>query len=144
MVREIVTRPITASQLGEELVFVVQFFRGLGHGSCRVAFGGPWAIEVYADATAGDGLMPIEALPDAVLRASAAGRGGLGANDLFVMVPPWPLQFRFCNDSDLHLAFEEPCHLADVFRRRWNALGYHAAESAAADPRMIGWSRRGG
>ena len=127
MIREILTHPVTAAQLEEELSFLVDHFRGLGYESCLAAFGGAWAIDYYSVGTSGDGPMPIETLPGEVLRASASGWGGLGANDLFISVPPLPLQFRFCNDSDLHLAFESPCDLADFFRRRWEALGYNPA-----------------
>ncbi|WP_165252143.1 hypothetical protein [Paludisphaera soli] len=142
MIREIVTRPVTAPQLAEELSFLVHHLRGLGYESCFAAFGGAWAIDYYSDGTTGDGAVPIDTLPGEVFRAAAAGWGGLGANDLFISIPPLPLQFRFCNDSDLHLAFEPPCDLADFFRRRWEALGYGPAESEGGDPRMLGWVPR--
>lgn len=138
MVRELLTRPITAAQLEEELAFLVRYCRDRGHEACEVAFGGAWAVDYVASEASEDGRIALDALADEVRRAATSGRGGLGSNDLFVRLPARDVRFRFCNDSDIYLEFDEPCDLVDDFARRWRSLGYLSAADADPDRRAPG------
>ena len=56
------------------------------------------------------------------------GLGMLGSDDLFLSFPALGLEFRFCNDSDLHIAFEDPSETTEFFYQRWKIRGFSPAE----------------
>ncbi len=103
----------------------------LGRSRCKRILGHAWG-EHYPDGgwTAVD--LPLEALVGEVLRVEAAGFGELGYDDLYVTIPPITLEFRFCNDSDIHLSFEEPSEITEHFYQRWRDLGFQPAEWGSA------------
>ena len=58
----------------------------------------------------------------------ASNKGELGFNDLFIRVPRLGVEFRYCNDSDIHLAFEQPSDFTESFYLRWKTRGFTPAE----------------
>jgi len=131
MTREILTYPLDRPSLEAELAFLVQHFRTLGYDRCTAFFGHAWGERYPQDPwTPVD--LPLEALVAEVSRIEAAGFGALGDDDLFITLAAFPLEFRFCNDSDIHLSFEEPSDIAEVFYQRWRGRGYRPAEWGSA------------
>jgi hypothetical protein len=63
-----------------------------------------------------------------VHRVEAAGLGRLGTDDLFIRISNVTPKFHFCNDSDIHIRFEEPDQISEFFQLRWKLCGYHPAE----------------
>ena len=129
MRREIVTQPISTEQIHQELVFLVEYFKLLGHTQCEVVFGSAWGIDYYPGNDWHVVQMPLEELIPEVRRVEAAGEwGGLGSNDLYITRPPLDLDFRFCSDSDIHLSFDQPSEITESFYQRWKERGYSPAE----------------
>ena len=131
MTREILTYPIDRPSLEAELAFLAEHFRGLGCDSCTAFFGHAWGEHYPQDPWTAVAL-PLEALVAEVSRIEEAGFGALGNDDLFITIAPFPLEFRFCNDSDIHLSFEAPSDTTEVFFQRWRALGFKPAEWGSA------------
>ena len=133
MPHEILTAPLASDALEAELAFVVAHFQSLGVERCTVLFGFAWGERFPEPGwTALD--LSLDALITEVARAEAAGFGELGSDDLFITFPSQGLEFRFCNDSDIHLTFTDPTAAAEVFFQRWAALGYSPAEWGPSSP----------
>jgi hypothetical protein len=128
MSHEICTNPIDRVQMNEELAFFAQYFRRLGHQHCEALFGFAWGNDYYPDSAWTARSITLEGLVDEVRRVEAAGFGQLGADDLFVTVPPLELKFRFCNDSDIHIEFDQPDDVTELFYQRWKSRGFSPAE----------------
>lgn len=128
MTREILTHPITAGQLREELEFFAQYFRNLGLEDCEALFGFAWGNKYYPTAEWKAVRLPLQSLVDEVQRVETAKLGALGSDDLFVSLPALNLEFHFCNDSDLHLSFPEPTDITEYFYQRWKERGFSPAE----------------
>ena len=60
MTREILTHPIAAARLKEELEFFAQYIRDLGHEHCEVLFGFAWGNKYYPTAERKPIRMPLE------------------------------------------------------------------------------------
>jgi hypothetical protein len=54
--------------------------------------------------------------------------GELGQDDLFLKFPTLNLEFHFCNDSDIHIYFDEGSEVVEVFYSRWKLRGFSPAE----------------
>ena len=128
MSRAITTYPIKAAQMKEELAFFAQYFQHLGHEYCEVLFGFAWGSEYYPTSEWNRVRIPLASLEDEVQRVEVAGLGELGSDDLFVSVPPLDVEFRFDNDSALHISFAEPGEVAEFFYQRWKSSGFTPAE----------------
>lgn len=126
MLREIVTYPLERKQLQEELDFMVQYFRKKGVTTCTVLFGCAWGNEYYPGNDWVDEETPLEKLVEKVRAIEESGMGALGKDDLVVKVAD--LEFRFCNDSDIHIRFTAPDNESESFYLRWKKLGYQPAE----------------
>ena len=68
--------------------------------------------------------------------------GKLGEDDLFVEVAG--VEFRFCNDCDVHLGFDQPLPLVEDFYSRWQSIGYDPAEWIKNKEKGPGTRVRGG
>lgn len=137
MSREIITNPITPAQMHEELAFFIQFFMQLGREQCEVIFGFAWGNEYYPGREWSVITIPLVGLAEELRRVEAAELGRLGDDDLFVSVPPLPLEFHFCHESDLHITFSEPGEITEHFYQRWKSRGFAPAEwtrTAAGKP----------
>ena len=126
MEREILTYPITADELNDELAFVAQYFSKKGVENCSVLFGFAWGNEYYSTNEWFDEQIALSNLVEKVREVEASGIGKIGRDDLFVNIAG--LEFRFCNDSDVHIYFTEHSDEIEYFYSRWKALGYQPAE----------------
>lgn len=54
------------------------------------------------------------------------GYGEFGYNDVFVELED--IEFRFCNDTDVHTGFDNHQPMIEDFYARWEDLGYYPAE----------------
>jgi hypothetical protein len=126
MEREILTYPISRTQLNDELAFMVEYFSNKGIEKCSILFGFAWGMEYYPGNEWNDEEIPISELIDKVHEVEASGIGAVGKDDLFVKVQG--LEFRFCNDSDLHIYFSSPNDDIEFYYSRWKQLGYQPAE----------------
>lgn len=126
MEREILTYPISRMQLNDELVFMVEYFSNKGVEKCSVLFGFAWGVEYYPGNEWNAEEIPISELIDKVHEVETSGIGTIGKDDLFVKVQG--LEFRFCNDSDVHIYFSSPNDDVEFYYSRWKQLGYQPAE----------------
>ena len=133
MIREILTAPITNAQMFEELEFFIQHFRALGHVGCDLLFGFAWGNYYYPGNLWNEVRLPLASLMAEVEKAGALGCDGLGLNDLWLSVPSLPAKFLFCNDSDIHITFDEPGEVPEFFYQRWKSLGFQPAEWMKSD-----------
>jgi len=128
MTQEILTYPVTKSQIWCELEFFVEYFRGSGHCDCQVLFGFAWGNKYYPSGEWRAVTIPLDSLVTEIRRVEVAGLGSLGSDDLFVSLPGLDLEFRFCNDSDIHIRFEEANETTEFFYQRWKDRGFSPAE----------------
>ena len=70
--------------------------------------------------------MPLSELVERVKRAGTYGFGEFGCNDLVLEILEH--DFLFCNDTDIHIRFEESTPTIEHFFGRWKELGYKPAE----------------
>lgn len=137
--REILTYPISAAQVNEELEHFVHFFLDRGYEHCDVIFGFAWGNQYYPTNAGWNPIrMPIDVLIDEVRRVERSGWGELGSDNLFISIPGVPLEFRFCDDSDIHIAFEDPCETTEHFYQRWKSRGFSPAEWEKLEDRRTG------
>lgn len=123
--REILTSPIDNEQIYNELVYLVKYFHQRGVDTCEVQFGHAWGNDYYSGSEWRVVKIALTDLPREIDRAAELGWGGLGGNDLFVTISPDRLAFRFCNDSDIHLTFEQPDSDTEHFYQRWENLSFN-------------------
>ncbi|MFH1766686.1 MAG: hypothetical protein ABH826_01175, partial [Patescibacteria group bacterium] len=128
MYREILTYPISAVQIRGELAFFVQHFQSLKYEFCDVLFGAAWGNDYYPTAEWKIVRLPLAGLIEEVSRVETANLGKLGSDDLFVQLPNLDLEFRFCNDCDIHIEFQEPSEITEFFYQRWKRLGFTPAD----------------
>jgi hypothetical protein len=126
MQREVHTYPLSNVQLREELRHFVEFYSAKGIASCTVLFGFAWGNVYYPTKDWIDEQVPLSDLIAKVNKVEAGGFGRLGSDDLFVKLPG--LEFLFCNDSDIHIAFSEPHPDIEYFFQRWKQLGFKPSE----------------
>lgn len=128
MKREILTHPIPKPAIWEELNFLLQRLQELGHDDCLVRFGYGWADDYYSGAEWKEINLSGAQLLAEVRRMEAAEFGKLGTDDLFVRAPRLGVEFHFCNDSDIHIKFDQPNDVAEFFYKRWKEKGFTPAE----------------
>ncbi len=126
MEREILTYPISAEQMNDELSFMVEYFSNKGIEKCSILFGFAWGNEYYPTSEWVDEEIELRKLVPKVKEVEASGIGEVGRDDLFIELSG--LQFRFCNDSDVHIYFLEHNDDIEYFYSRWKKLGYQPAE----------------
>lgn len=131
MERELLTFPMTAAQLRDELVFTVAQLRDSGFTACDVTFGWAWGIAYYPGDRWVAEPVPLDSLLAKLAEVESRGIGRLGADDLFLEFPTFSL--HFCHESDVHLGFDEHFDLVEVFFARWQRLGYQPAEWCSSD-----------
>jgi hypothetical protein len=128
MPREILTHPIPQPAMWEELNFLIHKLEDLGHRDCQVTFGFAWANDFYPNDKWEEITLTGIKLVAAVRKLEGSSAGKLGSDDLFIRVPPLGVKFQFCNDSDIHIWFEEPNEFTELFYTRWRDRGYTPAE----------------
>lgn len=114
----------------EELSFFSRYMQKLGHRHCQAMFGFAWGNEYYGNERWDDVLVPLSALTDEVRRVEEAGFGTLGSDDLYLKIASQEveLQFRFCNDSDIHIEYDQRSQTTEFFYQRWLSRGYSPVE----------------
>lgn len=124
MQQEIITTVIGRDALRAELVFLTASLPAWGISECSVLFGFAWGNEYYPGNTWDYIRLPAEAVQGEVERVEAIGSGSLGDDDLFVFLPEFGTEFRFCHEEDLHLSYDAPSDLSVFFLRRWSDKGF--------------------
>ncbi|WP_444888113.1 hypothetical protein [Microbulbifer sp. JMSA008] len=124
--REILTYPLSKEQFWAEFRNFVEYFSKRGIKDCSVLFGFAWGIEYYPGNEWLPEMLSLEELETKITELEARGLGEFGNNDVFVEVVD--LEFRFCNDSDIHVGFNKTNPLVEYFYSRWEELGYSPAE----------------
>ena len=127
MRHEILTYPMEPAQMKEELSFLADHLEALGL-DCEVLFGSAWGNEYYETNSWNYERISPKALPDKVLQVEESGIGQLGKDDLYVRIPNLDLEFRFCNDCDIHLDYEPHAPMVEFFYQRWRSRGFSPAE----------------
>lgn len=126
MKREILTYPLSKDQFWEEFRHFVAYFRDSGVSECSVLFGFAWGIEYYPGNEWVPETLLLEDLEAKIQELERRGLGEFGHNDVFVELAD--VEFRFCNDTDVHIGFEGHKPMIEDFYTRWEALGYCPAE----------------
>jgi hypothetical protein len=124
--REILTYPLTKEQFWAEFRHFIAYFRNIGINECSVRFGFAWGIEYYAGSDWSPEYVPIEKLEEKVLELERRGLGEFGYSDVFIELTD--VEFRFCNDTDIHIGFDRPQAFIEDFYSRWEVMGYFPAE----------------
>ena len=112
--------------MNDELSFMVEYLSNKGIDKCSVLFGFAWGNDYYPGKEWFDEEIELKNLVKKVKDVEASGIGKIGRDDLFVKVSG--LEFRFCNDSDVHIYFTESNNDIEYFYSRWKELGYKPAE----------------
>ncbi len=126
MEREILTYPISTEQMNDELTFMVEYFSNKGIDKCSVLFGFAWGNDYYPGNEWYDEEIELKDLIQKVKNVEASGIGAIGRDDLFIKISG--VEFRFCNDSDVHIYFSEHNDDIEFYYTRWKQLGYQPAE----------------
>ena len=126
MEREILTYPISTEQMNEELSFMVEYFSNKVIDKCSVLFGFAWGNNYYPGNEWFDEEIELRNLIQKVNDVEASGIGAIGRDDLFIKISG--LEFRFCNDSDVHIYFSKHNDDIEFYYARWKQLGYQPAE----------------
>jgi hypothetical protein len=126
MKREICTCPLMKEFLQKELDYIVWYFTEKGIITCHILFGFAWGMNYYPGSEWLSENIALEELKNLVAKVENTGIGQLGQDDLFIQFPN--LEFKFCNDSDVHIYFEEHSPDIEFFYSRWKELGYQPLE----------------
>lgn len=126
MEREILTYPISTEQMNDELSFMVEYYSNRGIDKCNVLFGSAWGNDYYPGNEWFDEEIELENLIQKVEDVEVSGIGAIGRDDLFIKISG--LEFRFCNDSDVHIYFSKHNDDIEFYYSRWKQLGYQPAE----------------
>jgi hypothetical protein len=70
--------------------------------------------------------IPLEELEARILELERRDLGEFGYNDIFIELAD--VEFRFCNDTDVHIGFDRHQPFIEEFYSRWETLGYYPAE----------------
>lgn len=117
---------MTKEQLWEELRNFVAFFTSRDVEECLVLFGFAWGIEYYPDKDWEAETILLKELESRILQLEKRGLGEFGYNDVFVELDE--IEFRFCNDTDIHIGFDSHQPFIEDFYSRWETLNYYPAE----------------
>jgi hypothetical protein len=128
MKHEILTHPIEREKIIAELTFFADYFIKLGYEHCELLFGCAWGIHYYETNSWEYETVSLGTLLEKIFSVEARGLGKLGNDDLFIKVQGIPIEFRFCNDSDIHILFDTPSEVTEYFYGRWQSFGYLPAE----------------
>jgi len=123
---EICTSQLIKELLQKELSHIVWYFTEKGTVVCHILFGFAWGMDYYADNEWISEPIALDDLINKIAKVENSGIGHLGQDDLFVKVSN--LEFRFCNDSDIHIYFKEHSPDIEYFYSRWRELGYQPSE----------------
>ncbi|HET6431576.1 hypothetical protein [Dyella sp.] len=121
---ELLTRPLSREELDDELSWLVQALSSRGVASCQVLFGFAWGNGYYPTAKWEYEQIALGELVAAVDSVEERGLGRLGWDDLWVQLAEPAVEYRFCNDSDLHLKFAEPSWVVELTQARWQERGF--------------------
>jgi hypothetical protein len=124
--REILTYPLTMEQFWAEFDYFVEYFQAIGVREASTLFGFAWGIEYYPGNEWEPEMIPLPDLKSRILDLEQRGLGEFGHNDLFVELAD--VEFRFCNDMDVHIGFDDHQPLIEDFYSRWEEMGYSPAE----------------
>ncbi len=127
MEREILTNILNKEQLYVELKFIVEYFIENNIHYCDIVFGFAWGMEYYPTEEWNNEKIYFRELIKKVHEIEKTNIGSLGRDDLFIKLPN--LEFRFCNDSDIHIYFDEENNKdIEFFYSRWKNLNYEPSE----------------
>lgn len=129
MKREILTYSISEDQIHEELKFFEEYFIQLGYLNCEILFGAFWGNEYYQNQN--DWKYEKISIKEIAVKVKSLEEkkiGYLGRDDLFIKIEDLAFEFLFCNDSDIHIKFDEGSDVIEDFYNHWKTLGYSPAE----------------
>jgi len=128
MNREILTYPIERNQIREEFYFFVEYFSKKGFQFCYVLVGSSWGNKYHITTNWDYEKVSFSELLNKVNYLEDKEYGKLGSDDLFIKFDSLPIEFLFCNDSDIHIKFVETTEIVESFYERWKTFGYSPAE----------------
>lgn len=126
MNRELLTFPLSHTQLRDELAYTLDYLGRCDFTSCQLLFGYAWGLEYYLGNDWEEESLALHAVLEKVSAVEAQGLGSLGMDNLHLVFPGF--SFRFCDESDIHLSFSADSPLIEHFFARWQRLGYQPAE----------------
>ena len=126
MLYEIVTYPIDNIEVRNELSYVIEYFTQKGISSCNVLFGYAWGIEYYPTKHWEYEEIQLSNLISKIESVQNSGLGSIGKDDVFIKISG--LEFRFCNDSDIHISYSQLNSDVEHFYSRWKEAGYQPSE----------------
>lgn len=124
--REILTYPMTVAQLYSELEYWVEYFSDRGETECSAEFMFTWTDEPIPEEAWPTSMVPLDELVERVRKAGTFGFGEFGYNDLQLEIQAH--KFLFCNDTDIHITFDQSTPTIEHFFARWRDLGFQPAD----------------
>ena len=119
---ELHTEPLSVKQLQEELNYLATYCVDNQIFECAVMLGYGWALSYYKTADWTFEKVRSNNLTDWVSQHEEKRLGKLGGDDLYIKIPQ--VEFKFCNESDIHIVAEKPNKHTRHFKKRWQTLGY--------------------
>jgi hypothetical protein len=126
MTREIWTYPISREEIWEELRHFVNYFISVCYLDCAVSLGFSWVTDYYDGETPKEERIALAKLETKVRHLELADFGRLGSDELYVDIAG--ITFRFCDECDLHMYFDNHTLHVEHFESRWRAMGFQPSK----------------
>ncbi len=121
MQAEIVTDPLQASDLRQDLETNIRRMSALGVREIALLFGYAWGNHIYEKEWKDLAVSPDEVLA-LVRKAEKLGYGRMGDDNLYLTVEKFNLRLQYSHEADIHLSFGTPNLLVHDIIERWTTL----------------------
>lgn len=118
MQAEIVTDPLQASDLRNDLKANIRRMTAMGVREVGLLFGYAWGQHVYEKEWKELSVSP-EEVHALVRRAEKQGYGRIGDDNLYLTVEKFNLRLQYSHEADIHLSFGTPNPLVRDIIERW-------------------------
>ena len=123
MRRDISIHDVAKDVLRAEILYMIQYFRELGHEQYEVVFGWHWGMDYPPEAPWKTLHFPLAELEAEIQKPEDVGLGEFGGDDVTIRFPPLDAEFCFCHHKRMHLKFSPPSQVAEDFLKRWTLAG---------------------
>lgn len=120
MNRELVTDPLGAEDLWEDLRIMIEWLHHQGIPEVVVLFGFSWGKHIYEKEWV-DMPVAVAELESKVRNAETQNFGRLGRDNLYITLPTFEARVHYSYESDIHLSHAEDNAFVVAVRERWMA-----------------------
>jgi hypothetical protein len=120
MFTEVVTDPLGAEDLWNDLLLNLNHIEALGISQVTLFFGFAWGKHIYVGEDTWHELpMGVDAVETMIRRACDQGYGRLGDDNLYLSVPDLAVRLQYSHEMDIHLSFSEHNPFVKTVLERW-------------------------